>query len=103
MTKINKDIKEIEIDGENYILKLMPAMDGLDFIAQMGKEGMNSRMIFNAVSKCVQRGSTGFTEKTFNDHFKGRISHLMRLVDAVVDFNFPDMKEGNEQSDTEDL
>jgi hypothetical protein len=98
-----QETKEITIDEQTYIIKLLPTMDGLDFISRLNKEGMSARVVFDAISRCVQIGSASFSEKKFNSHFRGRYGHLMKLVDAVVEFNFPDLNEGNAESDTDDL
>lgn len=102
-TKLSADYKEVVIDEQAYTLRLMPAIDGLNFMSKMQQQGMSGTLIFEAISKCVAVGSTTFTEKRFNDHFKGKYGHLMKLVDEVVQFNFPDLAEGNEEGDTDDL
>jgi|SRR5690625_529430 len=99
---MSEEFKEISVDGEDYILRLMPAMEGLDFMTRMEKEGMTGALIFKAVRDCVAIGSTTFDEKKFNNHFKGKYGHLMRVVEKVVEFNFPDLYQGNEQSDSEE-
>lgn len=99
---MSEDFKEIEVDGTNYVVRLMPTMEGLDFMTRMQKEGLSGALVYKAVKDCVAIGSTSFDEKKFNTHFKGKYGHLMRLVEKVVEFNFPDMYEGNEESDSEE-
>lgn len=99
---MSEDYKEVEVDGENYIIRLMPAMDGLNFMTRMEKEGLSGALVFKVVKDCVAQGSVSFDEKKFNNHFKGKYGHLMRVVEKALEFNFPDMYEGNEESDSEE-
>lgn len=98
------DFKEAVIDGENYNIKLLPAMVGLDLRFRLAREGMSAAIIFEVVSKCVTKGSSSFDEKKFNNHFKGRYEHLMKVFDEALMFNYPDMdkKDPNVETDTEE-
>ncbi len=94
--------KEIEVDGESYILRTFPCMTGLSIQHRMGTEGMTPELTQYVIMQGVSKGSVTIDVKDFNTRFAGKYAHLFRLLGEVMKFNFPDMEEdeGNVQSDS---
>ena len=95
--------KEIEVDGESYILKTFPAMTGLGIQHRLGKDGMTPELTQYIIMEGATKGSVTIDAKDFNKRFAGKYAHMFRLLGEVMKFNFPDMEDedlGNDQSDS---
>lgn len=95
--------KEIELDGEQYILKTFPAMTGLSIQHRLTKDGMTPELTQYIIQEGAAKGSISIDAKFFNKHFAGKYAHMFRLLGEIMKFNFPDMEEedlGNESSDS---
>lgn len=88
--------KDGEIQDHVYTFKKFPATKGLDIqmkLARMlgedSKEQMSAEFVKEVVLNCVSIGSTGKMDSNkFDDHFSGRLQHLMQVYYAVLAFNF---------------
>ena len=99
------DFKEIEVGGENFIIKQLPVMVGLEIQHKLMNGGSTPELIRETICKGVQKGSASLDEKKFDKLFKGKYKQLYELFNEVLAFNFGDMgddpldeSEGTEES-----
>lgn len=91
--------KEVEVDGEIYKVVAYPAMLALDYQFKMS-EGLSPTLIQEMILKGVSKNGVAFTKESFDRTFTGKIPHMMKVWEAVVEFNFRDPLD---ESDSESL
>ncbi len=87
---------EGEVQDFLYTFKKFPATKGLEIQIKLGKmmnpdskEEMSAEFVKDVVCSCASIGSTGKMDSNkFDDHFSGRMNHLMNVYYAVLAFNF---------------
>lgn len=102
---ISEETKEVQVQGESFIVKQFPVMVGLDIQHRLMSVGSSPELIREIICKGAQKGSVNIDEKKFDKLFKGKYKQLYELRDAVLAFNFGDMgddpldeSEGTEES-----
>lgn len=100
MTEIyERPHKEVEVDGENYKIVAFPAMAALDYQFKMS-EGMTPSLIQDMILKGVSKNGVAFNKDSFDKTFTGKIPHMMKVWEQIVEFNFRDPLD---ESDSESL
>lgn len=90
---------EVEVDGEQYKIVAYPAMTALDFQFEMSN-GMTPKLIRDMILKGVSKNGVAFNNESFDRAFTGKIPHMMKLWEQIVEFNF---KDPLDESDSESL
>lgn len=90
---------EVEVDGESYKIVAYPAMTALDFQFEMAN-GMTPKLIRDMILKGVSKNGVAFNNESFDRTFTGKIPHMMKLWEQIVEFNF---KDPLDESDSESL
>jgi|SRR5690554_2017592 len=90
---------EVTVDGEVYKIVAYPAMTALDFHFEMSN-GMTPKLIQDMILKGVTKNGVAFNKESFDKVFTGRIPHMMKVWEEVVEFNY---KDPLEESDSDDL
>lgn len=81
--------KEISLDGDTYKIVAYPAMTGLDFQYKMG-QGITPELIRDMVFKGCSKGGMSFNQESFDKTFSGKLPKLMKLFEAIAEFNYTD-------------
>tara|TARA_R110000744_G_C19371770_1_gene563161 strand:+ start:31840 stop:32142 length:303 start_codon:yes stop_codon:yes gene_type:complete len=82
--------KMVEVDGTEYKLVAFPAMQALDYQFKLGAGDINPALVADMVMKGVSKNGVAFNKDSFDKAFTGKISHLMKVWDEVISFNFKD-------------
>lgn len=90
---------EVEVDEESYKIVAYPAMTALDFQFEMAN-GMTPKLIRDMILKGVSKNGVAFNNESFDRTFTGKIPHMMKLWEQIVEFNF---KDPLDESDSESL
>lgn len=80
--------KLVEVDGDEYKITAFPAMDALAFQFQLSSP--TPTLVQNMILKGVTKDSVAIDGKKFDQLFSGRMTHLMKLYQEVILFNFED-------------
>ncbi len=93
--------KDLELDGEKYLLSVFTATVGLNFQYRLGQEGLSPDLVKDLVMKGCTKGSVQIDAKLFDRHFAGKYGHLFRLAEEIIKYNFDDIAP-NVESDSEE-
>lgn len=81
--------KEVVVNGEEYKIVAFPAMVALDYQYKMG-QGVTPELIQEMVLRSCSQYGVAMDKKSFDQKFSGKIPHLMKLFEEVLEFNFTD-------------
>lgn len=79
--------KEVVVDGETYKVVAYPAMQALKYQFDMN-DGLTPELIQEMILKGASKNGMAFTKESFDKTFTGRIPHMMKLWEAITEFNF---------------
>jgi len=91
---------ERDVDGVTYKLVAYSAMTALDYQFRMANEGISPTLIQEMILAGVTKNGVAFSKKTFDQEFTGKVPHLMRLWEEVLEYN---LKDPLDESDSEEL
>lgn len=89
--------KLVEVDNVEYKITAFPAMDALGFQFQLAQPTPN--LVQNMIMKGVTKDSMGIDVKKFDQLFSGKMTHLMKLYQEVIMFNFDDPLEESDSQE----
>lgn len=89
--------KVVEVDNVEYKITAFPAMDALTFQFQLSSPTPN--LVQNMIMKGVTKDSMGIDVKKFDQMFSGKMTHLMKLYQEVIMFNFDDPLEESDSQE----
>jgi len=83
----------INVDGQDYLVTKFPADFGWDLQSKLAEFAGLGKMpdaatMKEVICKGVAIGSVEFSAAKFNDHFSGKYTHLMKLFEEVLKYNF---------------
>jgi len=90
--------KTIEIGGNNYLIKEVPALYCLGVLTRLRNMGdsANPEFIKEVVFKSITCNNIQPTEDWFNKHFSRNYEELFQLFEVIIDFNFGGEEEAEE-------
>ena len=84
-----KDKETGEMRDQLYLFTKLTATKGLEVQIKLQQGGIDPNFIKDVICSSVSIGSTGLMKAVqFDDHFSGRLLHLMDVFGKVIEFNF---------------
>lgn len=84
--------EHIEVDGVTYLVEAMPASVALEIQEELFKNDgqMNMKLIKRIVCGSVSVDGKEIDQKSFDIVFARKTSHVRKLVQAILEWNFAD-------------